>query len=670
MDGLTVKEVATLKGCTERAVRKMIKEGKLETVETKSPANGRLQYLVPVETLPEDLRAKYYASIRADAPAMPAPAETPKSKGRAEKAAKPFEEYTQAEREEIMLWTEILEVWQNKRSLYANATEGDTNVLGWLRTEYPQVTLSVDILYRKWHYYKAGQLDGLLDGRGGWNKGKTSIHENIWKTFLRYYLTENQPSVSLTYRCTVATTKELWPELVATIPSEQAFRRRLKEVPEAAIAYGRKGQKEAYDKCAPYIERLYDQLEANECWIADNHTWDIMVKRNDGSEVIHRMYITGFLDAKSGVMTGWNLTDNPCSDSTLFALRHGIIRHGVPKSVYFDNGTEFLTYDIAGRGHRTRKSKRDIKKPETILAKMGIEMHNALVRNAKAKNIERAFCTLKEHISKLFNSYCGGTVLERPESLKRQIKEGKIPTDSELRRDVEILIEGGYNLEPYGGREAEFKGMTRLDVWNHCIQQTVQRIADPEDLNLMLMRTTQYQKVKQNGVYITIAGEKLWYNSGDLKESIEMRSKEVYVRYDPTDLRNARIYDKEDRYINTWTLEDKLLLNFLEKDMDALKDSNAKVAHGKKVIRQLHHDLVDVPPEWKLDILDVQIRNAREAREGVVIEQSSVIKPIRPNWEKELPVEEYPMAVGGGTVIPISVEIDRMNDNAEKNKGK
>lgn len=667
MDGLTVKEVAALKGCSERAIQKMIKEGQLESVKGQSKKTGRWCHIVPVASLPDDLRTKYYASIHADAPAMPVPVEKPKPKGRVEKASKPFEEYSLSEREQIMLWTEILEVWQNKRSLYANVTEGDANVLGWLRTEYPNVTLSVDILYRKWHYYKAGQLDGLLDCRNKWSKGKSSVPQVVWDQFLWYYLDQNQRSVSLCYRSATEAAMEFWPELVATLPSEQAFRRKLKaEVPQAVLAYLRKGEKACFDAYVPYIERLYDQLEANDVWIADNHTWDIMVKTDD-TEVVHRMYITGFLDAKSGAMMGWNVTDNPCSDSTIFALRQGILKHGIPKVCYFDNGTEFLTMDIAGRGHRTRKSKRDLPKPETILDKLGIEMRNALVRNAKAKPIERSFYTLKEHISKLMDSYCGGTPAERPEKLKRLIKDGKVPTDSRFREMVDTLVAGIYNLEAYGGSETGYDGMTRMDVWNASIKRTVQRIADPDDLNLMLMRSTQYQKVKRNGVYITLAGEKLWYNSGeDMVQTVAHVGDTVYVRYDPTDLRQVRIYDEEDRYLWTWGLENTLLLNFMDVDYDAVGDANAKVARNKRGIRDLSREFVNIDPTYKIDILDLNIRKAKQALEDATIERSNVIQPIRPRREKEEPEEVYPMAVGGGTIIPI--DIDRMNANAAKHK--
>lgn len=663
MECLTVKQVAGIKGCSQQYIRKIIGQGKITAIEAEEPINHRIQYLIPIETLPEDLRQKYYASIATDGPPVPKEKAEKKEKP---KANKPFEAYNQKEREEIMQWCEILEIWQQKRNCFESKVEGDRNVVGYLKCEYPDKQISVDILYRKYAAYKAGDFGGLLDGRGGWNRGKSAVPGILFDQFLWYYLDDRQPSVSVCYRAAIDAAREFYPELVAQVPSEQSFRRKLKkEVPEAVVKYLRKGEKACFDSSAPYIERLYDQIEANDVWIADNHTWDVMVMRDDGSEVVHRMYLTAFLDAKSGVLTGWNVTDNPCSDSTIFALRHGILRHGIPKVCYFDNGTEFLTYDIAGRGHRTRKSQRDVPKPETILAKLGIEMKNAIVRNAKAKPIERTFYTLKEHISKLMTGYCGGKPSERPESLKRQLKNGNIPVDSEFRKDIDALIEGQYNLEAYGGSEQKYKGMTRLEVWNESIQNTVQRIASEDDLNLMLMRTTRYQKVKRNGVCIEIAGEKLWYSNADTWQHV---GNVVYVRYDPTDLKSVRVYDTEDRFLYTCQVEPALLLNFIEDDKEALADANEIVRSRKKAIRNYAKGITDrLPAEYKIDMLDLSIRKAKLAREGVNIAQASVIEPIRIDPAKETDhLQELPMASGADNVV--SIDIERMNARAEMRK--
>ncbi len=54
-------------------------------------------------------------------------------------------------------------------------------------------------------------------------------------------------------------------------------------------------------------------------------------------------------------------------------------------------------------------------------------MTNAIVKNAKAKIIERRFRDIKDHLSRLFETYTGGNVVEKPEKLKGVLKNGEIP---------------------------------------------------------------------------------------------------------------------------------------------------------------------------------------------------------------------------------------------------
>ena len=150
--------------------------------------------------------------------------------------------------------------------------------------------------------------------------------------------------------------QEKRPDLYTDIPSYSAFYRRLNnEVPEGVKVLGREGHKAYNDRCAPFIRRIYEDIESNEWWIADNHTFDVMVKDKNGN--IHRPYLTAFLDARSGIFTGFHITYNPCSEATLIALRKGILKYGIPDNIYVDNGREFLTFDIGGLGHRKKKPK-------------------------------------------------------------------------------------------------------------------------------------------------------------------------------------------------------------------------------------------------------------------------------------------------------------------------
>ena len=368
-----------------------------------------------------------------------------------------------------------------------------------------------------------------------------------------------------------------------------------------------------------------------------------------------------FLDAKSGVLAGWNITDSPTSQSTVLALRHGIKRFGIPKLIYVDNGREFLTYDIGGKGHRSRRSNEDEIIPPTILQRLDVEMRNAIVRNAKAKPIERTFSTVTMQFARMLEGYCGGTIKQRPESLKRRIKEGRLPCDFEVREVLNDWIDYEFNTQDYGGSEAKYIGMSRIDVWNHDIKAAGVRKAAESDLNLMLMRSTRIQKVKRDGVFITIGGEKLWYM--DYESTYQHLGEEVYVRYDPADLSSVRIYDKDDRYLWTWNVADALMQDYITEQKEELSDA---IAISRNVVKRIKADskeiAASISPEKRIDLLDMSVRRAHKNKDLFKIEMPTNIIPIRAD---EPTIEQLEKAAGAETV---TIDIHKMNRNTEKRK--
>lgn len=66
MEYLTVAKTADLKGCSERYIKKLCKDGKLScNIEIND--RNRPKYMIPISSLPEGLQAKYYAQKRAEA---------------------------------------------------------------------------------------------------------------------------------------------------------------------------------------------------------------------------------------------------------------------------------------------------------------------------------------------------------------------------------------------------------------------------------------------------------------------------------------------------------------------------------------------------------------------------------------------------------------------------
>ena len=661
MDYITTKEAAELQGCTVRYIRMQCKAGKIECIEKPNEANGHTMYLIPVSALSEQAQHKYGKQLRESMQLLPEKAESkPPAKRKKQREQKPLEAYSAQERDKIALWCQIIKDWMDTRASYGKRSEADPLFVAKCKLEHPELEISLDILYRKYAACKQNDYDGILGIRGGWNKGKSRIPPEIWNVYLYYWLDDNQPTASQSYLNTLEWCRDFKPELLDSIPSERAFRYRAnRDVEDYVKCMAREGQKACHDRYAPYIVRWYDGLNANDCWIADNHTIDVQSVTDQDKQ--HRLYLTGFLDAKSGVLVGYNITDTPSSQSTILALRNGIRKHGIPKVIYVDNGREFLTRDVGGLGHRTRKNSLAEFQPPPIFARLGIEMRNAIVRNARAKPIERTFRTLKEQFSRVFSGFNGGSVAERKESLKTVIKNGLLPRDYVLRESLEAWIDGIFNCEEYGGSESKYKGMSRIEVWNQSIAEVGMRTATDADLNLMLARSTQMQKIKRNGVRIKLHGEDLWYM--DPTETFKMIGQSVYVRYDPADLRYVRLYDEQDRCICTWGLADYLYRDYLEENPDAVGDAMRILRSVNGYMRDgAAAHLKKLDPAQRIAALDMTVRRAhRNKLEHYKIVQPSNIIPMRANEE---PAE---LAVGAEDMATV-IDIKRMADNAEKER--
>ena len=216
-------------------------------------------------------------------------------------------------------------------------------------------------------------------------------------------------------------------------------------------------------------------------------------------------------------------------------------------------------------------------------------------------------------------------------------------------------------MQEYGGSEAKYRGMSRLDVWNEEIR-SIRKAADAE-LNLMLMRSTRTQKIKRNGVYITFAGEKIWYMNPE--ETILHLGEEVYVRYDPADLKTVRLYNTQDQYLFTWELADILLLDYLTSNPEEIANAEMMIRRTKKFVRdQVKGITADLTNAQRIDSLDATIRRAAKAKEErFQIRYPKTIEPVRAGETEE----EHRM-VSGSEMIPVTIDLKKMRQNAQRRK--
>ena len=573
---LKATEAAKLLGVSVRWVQKKSREGSYGEPQIRINAQNRPEYLIPLSALPEQAQKKYMDQHR------PAPAAAPVGKGAKETpaAARPLESYSAEERAEISYWLAMVDRWQEyRRKAGGRKAECDEKFVLLRQLEEPERQISVETLYRKWAAIRAGELDSLVDKRGKARKGKTVLLPEIEQEFLSLFLDEAQLPIP---RC-VALTEQWARENMPTalpLPSYHTFYRKAKAVPYAVTVLCREGEKAYYDKCSPYIRREYESISANDFWIGDTHTLDVESMGPDGT--LHRLYLSAWLDARSGIFTGWYVTASPGSQATLNALRKGIAARGIPLNVYVDNGREYLTRDIGGLGHR--KKGKDSFAPPGVFERLGIKMTNAIVRNARAKLVERRFEDFKNYVSRLFPTYTGGNVVEKPNRLKYVLKQGDhVPTDAEVIAAVDTLIEGYLNCEPYGGSVAEDKGKSRVEVWRESLPNgAVRQPASENDLHLMLMRTSKPVRVTRRGVTLKIHGLELDFYTPELA-NLRMKDK-VYLRYDPEDLSKVRVYDMEDRYL-TEAPQSKLTAGYLA-TQEQIAELMAAKRKAEKAVRE------------------------------------------------------------------------------------
>ena len=645
---LSTQEVARLYGKHESTIRRWAKSGKIQAASFLNEFNSP-EYLFPLDVLDTSIQEKYFAQLKASIPA-PSADILPKRK-----ASRPLDHYTAEEQREIAWWMKTVDDWQRYRSKYPGSkAEADDRFIALCAKTDPEHEFSIDTLYRRWKSIKQNDLDGLIDKRGKWKKGKSDIQPEAWDAFLYFYLQEAQHPMMKCYEYMKLLLREDHPDLVADIPSYTTFTRRVKsDIPEAVEVLGREGQKAFRDRCAPYIRRTYESMASNEWWIADNHTFDVITQGDNGQR--HRLHLTAFFDARSGIFTGCYVTLNPSSQATLIALRKGILKYGIPENIYVDNGSEFLTFDIGGRGHRKRKPKdgQERFEPPPVFERLGIKMTNALVRNAKAKIIERRFRDVKDHLSRLFDTYTGGNVLEKPERLKGVLKNGEIPLDSTFTEAVEELLDWYFNQQPYGGEVVADRGKPRQQVYNENLY--TKRVAGAEDLNLMLMRSARPQKVGRLGVRLPIAGYNISYWDDDF--IMQMQGKQVYLRYDPDDLREVRVYDLQDRFICTLPARDDVICKYGD-DGEQVKDAIRKTRSLKKKAKaQVEASIL--PFVSRRTALELVMEQAHQSKTARIVPSADpkVLELQRPDEEPLL------RAVAGGP------DLDVMNRNALKRKG-
>ena len=264
---LTVKQIAEIKGCTERYIQSCINKGKIvaEVITGLSTGRGGIEYRIPLSKLDEKVQLKYkryLKKLQKEAEKQTQEQETE------EQESKTTAALTEKEKENAIFWRKLLESWQSYRGKESDKEKADNIFIQVMNVQKEGLHLSRRTLYRKWNTYLMEGEAALADGRGKHGNHSRKMTKEIFDVFEYYYLNENKPSIKQCMRET-----ELYFEgQDIELPCYTTFKRSVEKIPNAVKRYFREREKVFIDKCAPYIKRMYEDLESNDIWVADNHT--------------------------------------------------------------------------------------------------------------------------------------------------------------------------------------------------------------------------------------------------------------------------------------------------------------------------------------------------------------------------------------------------------------
>lgn len=519
MTWLSASAVSELMAVSERAVRRKATQEKTfgeMGFRYVSGTNGGKRLEILLEALPAEAQTAYY-----------------NQQGEFQASVINREQYTLSQRKKGELRAQAVSQYSKYRREQCRAGQTkETEIMQafvdlW-NAQHPDFTFTTKTLYEWRRKSKAGDPDKLVDKRGGYNRGKSSIPDEMLEYFKHLYLQESKPSVANCFRLTQYEANKRG----IVIPGLRAFELAAGSFPAPIVALYREGGKYFSDRYMPYTERDYEKLAPNDRWVSDHHLWDVFVRVPDGEggwKAI-RPWGTYWMDMRTRkVVASIVRNGDPNSDVVVCSFGIGVEAFGVPRSVLLDNGRDYKAKDVF-----------NVQCEEVInslAVNLQLDTVYAIPYNAKAKPIERTFDTFEQQFGKLHPTYAGSNAKARPESLQT-LDIMDYPTLDEFISMHDQFVYEVYNNSPHSGSYMHGKSPNQMYA---VLPFSVRRVTK-EVLYFSLMRVKGKRTVQRNG--ITFNGIH-YYSDG----VINFIGKAVYARYSPKQPDVLYIFDENQNYL-------------------------------------------------------------------------------------------------------------------------
>lgn len=525
-DWISVKDLASIKGVTERAVRKAVNQNKYVTRMVDGTTGAKYEILV------ESLDYNLQNVINFENKKSEIEKNTEPSLQKITQYPTKAKQIALARYDLVNLWVdyiknsplkktesgkEFLEIY-NKGEIYSALYK----ILG---------HVAVGTIYRWQKEIKNNNnFENLIPKYDyGEKEHSAKLTQNELIVFKSLLLSPNKVNIG---KATRLTKHILSKRGLASPSSVQTFRRfannyRNKHYDEWIFA--REGQKALRDKVQPYITRDISKLKVGDVLVADGHRLAVQcINPYTGKPC--RPTLIGYLDWKSTALVGYEIMLEENTQAITSALRNSIINLGkIPKICYQDNGKAFKS--------KFFKSNLQECGIQGLFDKLGIIPVFAQPYNARAKVIERFFRELQDGFERLMPSFVGANIMDKPAYLNRNEKFHKnahndfIPTIEQLSMMLDYYMDCHRSLEC-----PNVKGKTIGEVFESGKGSGI----DLEKLDDLMM-SKEIKTINRNGIRFLNAD---YYN--DCLYGLKER---VQIKYSLLNLTKIKVYTLNNEFI-------------------------------------------------------------------------------------------------------------------------
>lgn len=420
----------------------------------------------------------------------------------------------------------------------------------------------------------------------------------------------------------------------------KTFRTWFNRIPEVARVMAREGG-EAYRNSQEVLSfRDLAAVQPLDYVVMDHRVLDIfcLVPKRGGWKLA-RPWLTAAIDMRTRKWLAWAIVETPSSASIAAVLKRTFLDHGLPASVYWDNGKDFRCEWLEG-GRLKAAPRAPAGELETTwrgaLGTLGIRVHHAIVRNARAKLIEPNFGRVSG-FDRTLPEWCGHKPGARPERFGKLLKEHEAWLDG--RRETTPFRTIGqvaalYNkaLEMLNERELEGEGMQKAtptgrgwmcpnEAWEVLIRHVERRTVDADLLKFCFAKRRELT-VKHGEVKTSFCGRDYHYRlTGNAVALMALNGQTVDFAYDPLDLGEAAIYYR-DRFVG---LASCVELRQMGEDAFVEDEKNRRRSRRevKRFIEAVHQAVPVPSPETRLE----RRRAVAPTREGALRAESPAEMP-------------------------------------------